>query len=43
MVQADSVSIEENLVITGSVCQCIAGTAYKLRTYNALGRMHLSR
>ena len=27
MVQAEPVSIEENLVITGSVCQCIAGTA----------------
>ena len=29
MVQAGSVSIEVNLVITGSVCQCIAGTAYQ--------------
>ena len=29
MVQAESVSSEENLVvITGSICQCIAGTAY---------------
>ena len=28
MVQAESVSIEENLVISGSVCECIAGTAY---------------
>ena len=30
MVQAES---EENLVISGSVCQCIAGTAYR-RTGN---------
>ena len=29
MAQAESVSIEVNLVITGSVCQCVAGTAYK--------------
>ena len=29
MVQAEPVSIEKNLVVTGSECQCIAGTAYK--------------
>ena len=29
MVQAESVSIEENLVIRGSVCQCRTGTAYQ--------------
>ena len=29
MVQAESVSIEENLVITGSVCQYRTGTAYQ--------------
>ena len=29
MVQAESVSIEENLVISGSVCQCRTGTAYQ--------------
>ena len=29
MVQAESGSIEENLVITGSVCQYRTGTAYK--------------
>ena len=29
MVQAESVSIEENLVITGSVCQYKTGTAYQ--------------
>ena len=28
MVQSESISIEENLVTTGSVCHCIAGTAY---------------
>ena len=27
MVQDESVSSVENLVVTGSVCQCIAGTA----------------
>ena len=29
MVQAESVSIEENFVITHSVCQCRTGTAYQ--------------
>ena len=29
MVQSESVSIEENLVITGSVCQYGTGTAYQ--------------
>ena len=29
MVQAESVCIEENLVITGSVCQYRTGTAYQ--------------
>ena len=29
MVQAESVSIEENLVITVSVCQYRTGTAYQ--------------
>ena len=29
MVQAESVCIEENLVITGSVCQCRTSTAYQ--------------
>ena len=28
MVQAESVSIEENFVVTGSVCQYRTGTAY---------------
>ena len=29
MVEAESVSVEENLVETGSVCQCRTGTAYQ--------------
>ena len=29
MVQAESVCIEENFVITCSVCQCRTGTAYQ--------------
>ena len=29
MVQAESVSIEENFVITGRVCQYRTGTAYQ--------------
>ena len=32
MVQAESISIEENLVKTGSVYQYRIGTAYQLRT-----------
>ena len=42
MVQAESVSIEENLVIAGSICQCIAGRAYQ-KDLNALGRLWLCR